>query len=96
MLPVKTALSNHNFGPPAGRDGDIGDLPCQIVVEENGDRFVYSVWKLSDEERRAIANGLNLRLGVGWIGGFPPVSLGVTHEGTEHQPDTFAKARPFA
>ena len=86
MLPVKTARSNHNFGPPPGREEDIGDLPCEIVDEPNGDRFIYSVWEPSDEERKALAAGQNVRLGVGWIGAFPPVSLGVTHE-REPQPE---------
>lgn len=80
MRPVKTANSNHSFGPPVNvTDGSIGDLPCQIVDEEEY-RTIYSVWEPSDAERRAIAAGQNVRLGVGWIGGFPPVSLGVTHE----------------
>lgn len=81
MKPVKTRTStNHNFGPPLGvTDGSIGDLPCEIV-DEDGSRTIYSVWELSDADREAIANGWNIRLGVGWIGGFPPVSVGVTHE----------------
>jgi hypothetical protein len=98
MLPVETRRTNHNFGPPPGMEGRIGDLPCQIVEvdEAFGGRAIYSVWALTSEERTAIANGMNVRLGVGWIGGFPPVSLGVTHEGTEHQPETVAEAQPFA
>lgn len=80
MKPIKTEHSNHNFGPPPNvTDGSIGDLPCQIV-DEDGYREIVSVWEPSKAEREAIANGLNIRLGVGWIGAFPPVSLGVTHE----------------
>lgn len=80
MRPIKTLLSNHNFGPPTNvTDGSIGDLPCEIVETDRG-RYVYSVWELSDDDRQGIANGWNIRLGVGWIGGYPPTSLGVTHE----------------
>lgn len=80
MRPVKTKNSNHNFGPPKGvTDGSIGDLPCEIVETDLG-RYVYSVWELSSAEKVAIANGQNIRLGVGWIGGYPPTSLGVTEE----------------
>lgn len=79
MRPVATLNTNHNYGPPPGHEETIGDLPCQIL-DEDGERWVFSVWELSDEERQAIANGLNVRLGIGWIGGMPPVSLGVTHE----------------
>jgi hypothetical protein len=80
VKPIKTLQSNHNFGPPPNvTDGSIGDLPCEIV-DDDGSRTIYSVWELSDADRQAIANGWNIRLGVGWIGAFPPVSVGVTHE----------------
>jgi hypothetical protein len=79
MKPVQTAETTENFAPPPGvTDGSIGDLPCAIIDEGRG-RTIYSVWELSDEERKAIANGWNVRLGVAWIGAMPPVSLGVTH-----------------
>lgn len=79
MTPIETEASNHNFGPPPGQEEHIGDLPCEIVETDQG-RYIYSVWEPTDAERQAIANGQNVRLGVGWIGSFPPVSLGVTHE----------------
>lgn len=79
MRPIKTRRSNHNFGPPVGKEGEIGDLPCEIIDSENGERYVWSVWEPSDSEREAIEAGCNVHLGVGWIGAFPPVSLGVTH-----------------
>ncbi len=78
MKPVRTLYSNHNFGPPPGHEGVIDDLPCQIV-EEPGFKEIRSVWELSQQDRDAIANGCNLVLGIGWIGAFPPVSLGVAH-----------------
>lgn len=79
MNVVKTARTNHNFGPPPGKEGEIGDLPGYWEDTEHG-RFFYAVYELSDEDRKAISNGYNIRLGVGWVGVFPPVSLGVTHE----------------
>ncbi len=79
MRAVKTSGMNHNFGPPAGHEATISDLPCLFADEGYGD-CVFSVWELSDEERQAIANGYNVRLGVFWLGAMPPVSLGVTHE----------------
>lgn len=78
MKPIKTSSSNHNFGPPRSvTDGSIGDLPCEIT-EEDGLRWVRSIWRPSDEEREAIAAGGNVELDVGWIGGFPPVSVNTT------------------
>jgi hypothetical protein len=75
VKPIKTLSSNHNFGPPLGQEETIGY------------REVVSVWELSPAERQAIANGQNIRLGVGWIGAFPPVSLGVTHEVALFEPE---------
>lgn len=78
MKPIRTDNSNHNFGPPRSvTDGSIGDLPCEIT-EEDGLRWVRSIWRPSDEEREAIAAGGNVELDVGWIGGFPPVSVNTT------------------
>lgn len=79
MKPVATAQTNHTFGPPSGKEDEIGSLPGYWEETEHG-RFFYAVYELNDEDRKAISNGYNIRLGVGWIGGFPPVSLGVTHE----------------
>jgi hypothetical protein len=83
MKAIKTEHSNHNFGPPKGQEDVITDLPCEIEDDVPGyarGRVIWSVWEPSEGERRAIANGQNIKLGVGWIGGFPPVSVGVTAE----------------
>lgn len=80
MLPVKTEQTNHNFGPPPGQEDEIGDLPCEFRDTDIG-RIVYSTWAPSSGEREAIAAGQNIELGVGWLGSFPPVSLGVTPAG---------------
>lgn len=79
MRVIQTAETNHNFGPPRGKEGEIGNLPCAFPVETEHGIFTYAVYEPTADERRAIAEGSNIRLGVGWIGGFPPVSLGITH-----------------
>ncbi len=79
MRPVITSETNHNFGPPPGKEGEIGDLPCAHPVDTPHGRFTYAVYELDTYDRQAIANGYNIRIGVGWIGGFPPISLSVTH-----------------
>jgi hypothetical protein len=97
MRVIQTANSNHNFGPPQGNEEIIGDLPCQIeegVAAYGGGRVIWSVWEPTEAERKAIANGQNVRLGVGWIGGFPPVSVGVTHE-TELETGVAEEAAEF-
>ncbi len=81
MKPIKTKETNHSFGPPPGKEDLIGNLPCSVQEVEDLGVFIYSVYKPTDEERQAIADGWNIRLGVGWIGSFPPVSVGITHLG---------------
>ena len=79
MRPIKTDETNHNFGPPRGREDSIGDLPCRNEMLD-GSTVVYSVWEPSEHERAAIARGENLRIGVfGLGGGMVPISLGITH-----------------
>lgn len=80
MKGIKTENSNHNFGPPNGHEDSVDDLPCEWVEDEEGNRVVRSVWKISDEERQMIANGANILLDLWWIGAFPPVAVGVTDE----------------
>ncbi len=87
MKPVATARTNQVIGPPPGREDEFGSLPGYREDTDHGEMF-YAVYELDDTDRQAIANGWNLRLGVGWIGVFPPVSLGVTYE----QHDEFAAA----
>jgi hypothetical protein len=68
--PIRTTESNFTF---LGPSSNVADLPGQ---REAGRRF-YSVWKLSDEEREAIAKGGNLELGI-YCDPIPPVSIVVT------------------
>lgn len=85
MRPIKTQNSNHNFGPPSGHEDHVGDLPCQIDDNNSfgfgeGSRVVWAVYEPSESERAAISRGQNIKIGIGWIGGFPPISMGITHE----------------
>ena len=77
MRIILTKDTNHNFGPPQGHEDEIGHLPCK-VAHEDGVTTVYSVWELNESERKAVADGHNIKLGVMWIGAFPPVSLAIT------------------
>jgi hypothetical protein len=74
---ITTAQTNHHFGPPPGNEDRIGTLPCEIRETDLG-KFIYATYEPTPEERQAIADGQNIELGVGWIGAFPPVSLGIT------------------
>lgn len=79
MKPIRTAETNHNFGAPLGHEEEIGNLPCKNETE-HGANVVYSVWEPTAQERKAIADGYNLRIGVfGLGGGMVPISLGITH-----------------
>ncbi len=78
MRPIVTPATNHNFAPPEGQEDTIGDLPCHFEDEDWG-RVVWSEWEPTPTEREAIAKGHNLRLGIGWLGAFPPVYLGTVH-----------------
>jgi hypothetical protein len=90
MRAVRTKASNHDLGAPLGREASVLSLPCQIDTTvggpDDGQVVVYSVWEPSDEERAAIAAGENVRLGVWWVGVFPPVSIGVTGEPVIERP----------
>lgn len=76
MKPVRTRTSNCTY---LGPREDIGDLPCERVRYDDGDRVVYAVYELTDEDRKAIADGANVKLGI-WTEPIPPVSLRVTDE----------------
>lgn len=74
MTPITTKKTTGMYRAPKGRENEIGGLP---FYREAG--VIYSVWELEDWERRAIAGGQNIILGI--IGEpIPPVSLGITNE----------------
>lgn len=77
MEPIRTAETNFDYGPPRGHEGDIGNLPC-MKGTNNGYPVVFAVYEPDDEERKAIAEGANLRMGLYGIEPICPVSLGIT------------------
>ena len=73
MDPIRTPWSDINHRGPAP---DIGDLPCWRQVD-GGRSAILSVWKFTDDERRRIAKGANVVLGIHGMEPIPPVSLTV-------------------
>lgn len=72
MRPVRTAKSNLVY---VGPTPNIGDLHC----ERRAPGRIYSVWEPTPDERKAIADGANIELGV--MGEpIPPVSLVVVSD----------------
>lgn len=66
--------------------GPVGDLPCERAVvnigteeEPQAARVIFSVWEPTEEERRLIAQGHNVRLGI-LTEPIPPVMLDVVDE----------------
>lgn len=83
MKPVRTAATNHGWGAPRGKEDSIGMLPS-VKRESSHGTVYYSTWELEPWERKAIAEGQNIELGVTWIGAMPPVSLSVTPANREN------------
>lgn len=74
--PITTRKTTGVYGAPPGHEDSISGLPYWRVQNEYGGTTVYSVWAFTEGERRAIASGANLVLGI--VGEpIPPVSLGV-------------------
>lgn len=73
MDAVRTTESNFTFLGPTPQ---VADLPTQIAADA---RRVYSVWRFTDEERAAIANGAQVKLAIYQVP-MPPVSLKVVAE----------------
>jgi hypothetical protein len=67
MRPVKTNESNFTY---LGPTTEIADLPCR-----NEGMNTFSVWEPTDAERKMIADGAHIRLGIHGARPIPPVSL---------------------
>ncbi len=74
MLPIRTKRSNFIYRNPSP---DIPDMTGERV--EPG--HIRSVWELTERERDDIVQGLNIELNI-FVEPIPPVSLGVTYEGS--------------
>lgn len=73
MKPVATPDTNATFELEGGTREN--DLPLERVAVA-GAPALRSTWELTDEERKAIADGSNVYLIV-WGTGTPPVAVGV-------------------
>jgi hypothetical protein len=60
----------------ATKDGECVGLPAQISILPNGMKMFTSVWKPTDAERRAIAEGANI--GISSFGVQAPIMLSAT------------------
>lgn len=74
MIPVRTGRSNFVYRGPTP---DIGDAWVRRAPSK---RAVYLVWQPSEAERRAIAEGGLIELGIFNMEPIPPVSLNIATE----------------
>lgn len=74
MKPVPTPFSNHVFVLPGGTDEN--NLPVEMTHDVHNQRCIVSMWEPTDEERKRISEGENIRLVV-WDWTHPAVALAV-------------------
>lgn len=72
MAPIKVAESNFCF---LGPTREIADLPCHIQGENT-----FAIFEPTAEERKLIADGGHIRLGIHGIRPIPPVSLAIVSD----------------
>jgi hypothetical protein len=77
MTPIKTNEANFTY---LGPTPEIADLPCR-----NEGTDTYSVWEPTAEERRMIAEGAHVRLGIYGARPIPPVSLQIVVNAGPHE-----------
>lgn len=74
MKPIRTPLcTGVDLGPPGS---DILPLPSWRETNEHGVTAVFSVWQPTELERKWLANGGNVLVGV-FQDPLPPISLGI-------------------
>lgn len=76
MRPIKTDNCNMVYrGPEPG----IGDLPCERrVMDAHGRTAIFATWKLSAEDRKAVAEGANIEVCLYYVEPIPPIYVGLT------------------
>lgn len=77
MRARRTYNSNAVFRLVGGTEDN--DLWVERAVTTEGDAILQSVWEPTDDERREIAEGANVRLTT-WGTGTPPLMVDVTDE----------------
>ena len=87
LKPIKTKICNFEFGVPANWDSDVrGECIPLPVYRDKSSSTNYSFWELTDEDRKRIADGAHIILGV--VGnGHPPVSINVSNEVIKEKDD---------
>lgn len=91
MRPIRTSKTTGIYGAPLGHEDQIGGLPF-YRGSSTGVSTVYSVWEFDEFDRKAIAAGGKLVLGILGMEPIPPVSLGIQNgpwldEVAENRPD---------
>lgn len=76
MKPRRTPHSNRVYRLEGGTEDN--DLWLEETVDEEGARCMRSVWELTDEERKKVAEGQNVYL-VCWSAQVP-VAMGITDD----------------
>ena len=84
MNPIRTRKTTGIYGAPPGHDDTIGGLPFWRAQNEYGGTTVYIVWTFDEGERRAIAEGAVLVLGILGPEPISPVSLSLRAGDDEH------------
>lgn len=77
MKARRTIFSTRVFKLPGGTEDN--DLWVYDIADDDGCNVIASVWEPTPEERKAIANGENIRLLV-WGRGIPPFAMDTTNE----------------
>ncbi len=80
MIPIKTVKSNFTY---VGDGRVVADLPCERI--KHG--WIRTVWRLTDEERKAVASGADISLDI-FTEPVPPVNLDLSFEESVDAPTT--------
>ncbi|HEV8670994.1 MAG TPA: hypothetical protein VGS01_09705 [Candidatus Limnocylindria bacterium] len=98
MQPIRTKATTGNYGAPPG-SSDVSGLPYYRTYNETmypGAKVpvIHSTWDLTENERKAIANGAKIELAI-YGEPIPPVSLIVDPTAEEvaddSVPDAFSR-----
>lgn len=94
MRPIRTRKTTGIYGAPSGHEDAIGGLPYWRAQNEFGGTTVYSVWTFDEAERRALAEGAVLVLGILGPEPISPVSLSLRRGDDEHFVEVEIEVRP--